>query len=91
MQLLHNSWDDLLDWIQRAGKGKTLKATIDRLAWNNFNYHIWLERNGRLHGKDPKLDVGVFDIINHDVKCRLLGCRRCSPPGSCIAEAWGLQ
>ncbi|KAL4383638.1 hypothetical protein GQ457_15G019640 [Hibiscus cannabinus] len=91
VQLLHNSWDDLLGWIQRAGKGKTLKATIVRLAWNSFNYYVWMERNGRLHQKEPKLDAEVFDLIKHDFKWRLLGCRRCSFPGSCIAEAWGLQ
>lgn len=38
-----------IEWAIKNIKGKSLLSLILRAAWNAYIYHIWRERNGRVH------------------------------------------
>ncbi|XP_039069599.1 uncharacterized protein LOC120216166 [Hibiscus syriacus] len=52
-------WRDIVVWVQDHGKGKTLRATVLRLAWCSYLYFVWQKRNARSHGAPPWLADGI--------------------------------
>ena len=45
--------------------------TILIVAWRAHIYHIWRERNGRIHGQIGKTPVQIFELIQDDLRTRL--------------------
>ncbi|KAL4310048.1 hypothetical protein GQ457_01G004850 [Hibiscus cannabinus] len=68
----HLFWDCIFT-RQVWKKGKTLLATLIRLAWNCLNYYIWHERNSRLHGRRARVMIDIFILVRQDVRWRLSG------------------
>jgi hypothetical protein len=58
-----------------SGEFKTLKAkfsvTLCKIAWWATLYHIWLQRNARLHDGEVKTEEQIIKVIRKDVKARM--------------------
>lgn len=61
------SWEQELNWAVKNMKGKSLLSIVLRLAWAAFLYHVWLERNCKLHKQIFHTDLQVLEQIQWDV------------------------
>lgn len=46
---LPGSWPSQFDWIKQRLKGKAFPASLMKIYWCAASYHLWKERNRRLH------------------------------------------
>ncbi|GLT73885.1 hypothetical protein SLA2020_457150 [Shorea laevis] len=90
---LTNSWQGLLHWMGKKVSRKSLQNTLVKLAWNAAVYHIWKERNRRIHQKHFKADGEIVYEVQFDVRCKILGFAqpKSSPLPMDIAKQWGLE
>ncbi|XVF58474.1 hypothetical protein PTKIN_Ptkin07bG0069400 [Pterospermum kingtungense] len=72
----NRDWLQELQWICEQAKGKAVKAVILRIAWKAAIYHIWQERNNRLHGGAARSKDQVFGSIKEGVLARLSGMKK---------------
>ncbi|KAE8702673.1 hypothetical protein F3Y22_tig00110482pilonHSYRG00610 [Hibiscus syriacus] len=84
------SWEVMVRWVQENGKGKLLRATMICLAWCACIYHIWLERNGRLHGAPQKKVDDIIRMIIRLVGLRLRGYVKVPAHFFGFAADWGI-
>ena len=73
-----DSWSEELTWAIQGFKGKALNSVVLRLAWRAFIYHIWQERNRRMHGQHPEDHDQLVEHIRSDVRIRLNGLKHIS-------------
>ncbi|GLT79503.1 hypothetical protein SLA2020_509890 [Shorea laevis] len=87
------SWQTLLSWLCKRLKRKALLTTIIKLAWCATIYHIWKERNNRLHNRFFSSELSILEMICADVRDHVLGFAkpRMSPMPHNIAVNWGLE
>lgn len=71
-----SSWDLFLCWAQVALKRNTAKNIVIKLAINTFIYHIWVEKNSRLHGGVPSSAHSTIQTILQDIRGRISGIPR---------------
>ncbi|XP_026443893.1 uncharacterized protein LOC113344037 [Papaver somniferum] len=58
------SWKNELKWCSDNFGGKGVVNTIKKLALNSFIYHVWKERNKRLHSPhSSSMDAVSFSIV----------------------------
>ncbi|GKV40251.1 hypothetical protein SLEP1_g47919 [Rubroshorea leprosula] len=50
----------LVQWMKKKTKRKALYNSLIKLAWNATTYHIWFERNTRIH---QSLFHSEFEIV----------------------------
>lgn len=65
------SWDLLISWGGKL-KRKSLKYTICKLDWQASVYHLWLEKNSRIHSQVPKDSDTIYGMILQVLKFKLL-------------------
>jgi hypothetical protein len=64
-------WNLLIDWGILHLKGKSFRASLCKVAWWATVYHLWLQRNSRIHGGVIKTEEQIVRDIQKDVKARL--------------------
>ena len=67
------TWNAELNWAMQKIKGKALISLILGIAWKAFVYHIWKERNRRIHGHAPETGLQVLESIKEVVGIKLAG------------------
>jgi hypothetical protein len=67
-----DDWDLVVQWSIEVMQGKSLKSSIYRLCLGAVVYHLWLQRNALLHGKNPKTEEVIPAQIKWEVRMRLL-------------------
>lgn len=78
-------------------KGHFFSFIVLKLAWNAHNYHIWKERNLRLHQQTPHSTEAVLRVLVEDVRLRLLGFNiqkskvSCSSYHRALCHNWNLS
>ncbi|GLT35247.1 hypothetical protein SLA2020_097150 [Shorea laevis] len=87
------SWQSALSWLCHKAKRKSLYSSLIRLAWCVAIYHIWIERNTRIHKRTFKSEFAIVSKIQIDVcgKVRSFARAKSSPIPKSIASKWGLE
>lgn len=67
---LFQDWPEMIDWIS-TGSGP-FSLTLKRLVTQTVIYHIWKERNSRLHTSDTEPPTSVFSLIDRSVRDSIL-------------------
>ncbi|GKV27738.1 hypothetical protein SLEP1_g36873 [Rubroshorea leprosula] len=62
------SWQSALSWLCHKAKRKSLYSSLIRLAWCAAIYHIWIERNTRIHKRTFKSEFAIVSKIQIDVR-----------------------
>ncbi|XP_028081799.1 uncharacterized protein LOC114283172 [Camellia sinensis] len=68
----NNPWLKIIDHVLRSTGGKTLRATISRLAFTCTMYHLWLARNNRIFSKELTPEEVVIKCIVDMVRFRMM-------------------
>lgn len=68
----NNPWPEIIDHVLRSAGGKTLRATISRLAFTCIVYHLWLARNNRIFSKELTSEEVVIKCIVDMVRFRMM-------------------
>ena len=68
-------WQIHVDLMVTRTQGKDLRSTIRKLCLAVSVYHIWRERNIRLHDHISRLPNAVLHLIQDTIRCRLLSIR----------------
>lgn len=64
------TWQDEVKWMVQVCKKDSLSVFIIKIGFAASVYHIWLERNNRVHGGRPKDEERIIDSIKWEVKYR---------------------
>lgn len=65
------SWDMLIQWGSLL-KRKSLRNLISKLTWQACIYHIWLERNARIHVNNSSSFEALCEKIRLDIRFKLM-------------------
>ena len=66
-------WHEELRWVVRRIKGRALISIILNIAWKACIYHVWCERNGRLHSQPSNSLLQILEKIKEIVCIKLNG------------------
>ena len=66
-----DDWNMLVAWGTQHLQGKLFRTSLSKLAWWAMVYHLWLQRNARVHGGKIKTEEQIMQDICRDVKARL--------------------
>ena len=61
------NWEEEISWVVRMIKGKSLISVILSTAWKAYIYHVWQERNRRLHSK-PSSPRQILKQIKKEIR-----------------------
>ena len=86
------NWEEELKWAMRKIKGKSLISIVLNTAWKAFIYHVWRERNRRMHSKPSSSTMQILKQIKEEISIRLAGIKRAAidDVNSMLKENWGL-
>lgn len=59
----YRSWDEWLSWVVLCFRGKGLRHQVGRLMFCVIVYHIWKERNTRMHDGKESTSIQVFNEV----------------------------
>ena len=87
------NWNAELNWAMQRIKGKALLSLILSIAWKAFVYHVWKERNRRLHGHPSESVLQVLDLIKEVVGIKLAGIKNVADDSvnRRLCNAWSLS
>ena len=87
------TWTEELQWAEQKIKGKVLISIVLRMAWKALIYHIWCERNRRLHNGDAKSSSQMLERIKGEVCIKLAGLKNVAADdvNRRICSNWGLD
>lgn len=71
LSIVTHEWNMRLEWRIQNLKGKIFRVTLCKIAWWATLYHIWLQRNARLHDGEVKIEEQIIKVIRKDVKARM--------------------
>ena len=63
-----DNWDLLLKWDIKNLKGRSFRATLCKIAWWATVYHLWQQRNARLHAGEMKSEENIIKAIRRHYK-----------------------
>ena len=66
-----DNWDLLLEWGIKNLKGRSFRVTLCKIAWWATMYHLWQQRNARLHAGEMKSEENIIKAIRRDVKAKM--------------------
>ena len=67
---LPRRWENELLWVISC-KGNSLCSMTKRIAWEASIYHLWRQRNARVHENQFIFVDSIFYLICNDVKLRI--------------------
>lgn len=83
-------WDQHIQWGIGL-KRRNLNNTVSKLAWQSSIYHLWQERNRRIHRSQANTPHGVTDAIIQSLKMRILSFPSIQSLDPCTVQALGLS
>ena len=66
-----DNWDLLLEWGIKNLKGRSFRVTLCKIAWWATVYHLWQQRNARLHAGEMKLEENIIKAIRRDFRAKM--------------------
>ena len=67
---LPRRWENELLWVIGC-KGNSLYSITKRIAWGVTIYHLWRQRNARIHENQFNSVDSIFFLICNDVRLRI--------------------
>ena len=67
---LPRKWENEFRWAIGC-KGFSFCSVTKRIAWGATIYHLWRQRNARVHDNLFTTDVSIFSLICNDVRLRI--------------------
>lgn len=67
--------DDVIRYITRIAKLKTMRSIVSKLVFAATCYFIWQERNKRLFTKEKRTCDHIIEVIRNTVRLKLVTCR----------------
>lgn len=64
------NWEELVSWGVRNIKGSS-RVSPCKLAWWSAVYHVWFQRNSKIHIIDIKTEEQLVTCIQRNVKARI--------------------
>ena len=64
---LPRRWENEFRWATRC-KGFSFCSVTKRIAWGATIYHLWRQRNARVHDNLFTTNVSIFSLIFNDVR-----------------------
>ena len=88
---LPRRWENELLWVISC-KGNSLCSITKRIAWGASIYHLWRQRNARVHENQYNTVDSIFYLICNDVRLRIASFQNVadSPANRDLCERWCL-
>ena len=85
-------WKDLIEWVATNWRGNTLSVQIKKISLAASVYHLWMERNNRLHSNSYKRTSEISCSITWMVREHLSSLRgvKNSPANRQQRQIWNL-
>ena len=85
-----------MEWALGRIKGKALISLILRIAWKAYIYiyHVWRERNRRIHGHSSASELQILEEIKEEVRIKLTGIQSIAADSGVnrsLCSKWGLS
>ena len=92
IQQTPTDWDRSLEWSSKNFRGKSLLSLICRICWSTVIYHLWCERNRRLHGGQSFTTSQLLLKLTRDIQSKLLSLENISSDivNRKLCYNWGL-
>lgn len=89
----HGQWEEEIEWLLKNCQGKSLSILLLKLCFASYIYHVWIERNNRMHGRRGLSFDVLFSNICWDVRIRVSSFRNCeySKRNSSLCKNWGID
>ena len=86
------AWKDLIGWLANKWIAGDLKTTSWKLSLASTVYHIWMERNHRLHNRSSNSVINVRDRVIAMVRWKMASLKgvKSTRENRNIATAWSL-
>ena len=83
------NWENEFFWVIGT-KGKSLSSITKRIAWGATIYHLWRQRNSRIHENIYSPADVIFHLICNDVRLRVSSLQKVddNPTNITICERW---
>ena len=84
-------WDNEFLWVIGC-KGKSLCSITKRIAWSASIYHVWRQRNARIHQNQFNSVDSIFYLICNYVRLRISSFHNVAdnPENRDLCERWSL-
>ena len=88
---LPRRWENELLWVISC-KGNSLCFITKRIAWGASIYHLWRQRNARVHENQYIYVDSIFYLICNDVRLRIASFQNVAdnPANRDLCERWCL-
>ncbi|GKV34604.1 hypothetical protein SLEP1_g42967 [Rubroshorea leprosula] len=88
-----DTWQELLAWMGKKVRRKSLYTILIKLSWTTAVSHIWRERNRRVHQQSFHSMEKIVQDIQFDVRNKILGFAKpkTSPLSMDIAKRCGIE
>ena len=86
---LPRRWENELLWVISC-KGNSLCSITKRIAWGASIYHLWRQRNARVHENQFISVDSIFYLICNDVRLRITSFQNVvdNPANRDLCEIW---
>ena len=83
------NWENEFLWVI-GNKGNSLCSITKRIAWGATIYHLWRQRNSRIHENIYLPTDAIFQLICNDVRLRVSGLMKVddNPASRSMCERW---
>ena len=83
------NWENEFLWVI-ATKGKSFCSITKRIAWGATIYHLWRQRNSRIHENIFSLVDAIFHLVCNDVRLRISSLKKVvdNPVNRAMCERW---
>ena len=83
------NWENEFLWVITT-KGKSFYSITKRIAWGATIYHLWRQRNSRIHENIFSPADAIFHLICNDVRLRVSGIQKVddNPSNRSMCERW---
>ena len=83
------NWENEFLWII-ATKGKPFCSITKRIAWGATIYHLWKQRNSRIHENIFSPADAIFHLICNEVRLRISGIKKVvdNPTNRSMCKRW---
>ena len=72
---MSRNWENEFLWVIGA-KGKSFISITKRIVWGATIYHLWRQRNNRIHENVYSSGEAIFHLICNDVRLRVSGLQK---------------
>ena len=86
---LPRRWENEFLWVSGC-KGKSICSITKRIAWGATIYHLWRQRNARIHDNNFISADSIFSLICNDVRLRITSFQNVAdnPANRAMCERW---